>query len=810
MRDIKNLKPEELKNEIDPDLFSFKTTEEITPFTSGIIGQSRAVKAMDFGLRVKQEGYNIYMAGITGTGKTTYARTLTRRESKKHPVPPDLCYVFNFEEPEKPRALKLPAGTGIHLKKDMDNIIEELKVEIPKIFESEEYEEQKNRIMNRYQQLSNQIMEEFEIEVRDKGFILQQTVQGPLTVPIDEDGNPITQEDYQSLPEDKRKEIREKNQEIQNKMDAIMKKIRGLKTEAQEELENLEKSMVLSVVKPIINHLKEEYRFCQDILDYLDDVKNDIAKNLGMFKGDNKNKEAKKASLPFTMETGDDDFFVRYKVNLLVNNRDTEGAPVIVETNPTYYNLFGKIEGRSQFGTVTTDFTMIKGGAIHKANGGYLILKAKDILRNPYAWETLKRTLINQRIVVENIGEQYRTVPVLTLKPEPFDIKLKVIMIGNPMIYQLLYNHDEEFQKLFKIRAHFDVEMEKNNENIEKFASFIASVSNREGIKHFTAGAVAEVISYSSRLAGKKDKLSTRFNQIIEILYEASTWAELDNSSYVEASHVIKAVEEKERRANLVEEKMQEMIEKEQILLDVTGEKVGQINGLSVIQTGGYSFGRPSRITARTFMGRKGVINIEREAKMSGKIHNKGVLILSGFLGGKYARERPLTLSASLAFEQSYSGVDGDSATCAELIALLSALTGLPVKQNLAITGSLNQKGMVQPVGGINQKIEGFYKVCEAKGLTGKQGVIIPEQNTDNLMLKEDVIATVKRGEFHIYSIKEIDEAIELMFGLSAEEVHTKVEESLDKINEKAREFNREFKEGRKKEELAKIIIKYY
>lgn len=308
----------------------------------------------------------------------------------------------------------------------------------------------------------------------------------------------------------------------------------------------------------------------------------------------------------------------------------------------------------------------------------------------------------------------------------------------------------------------------------------------------------------------KKDKLSTRFNQIIEILYEASTWAELDNSSYVEASHVIKAVEEKERRANLVEEKMQEMIEKEQILLDVTGEKVGQINGLSVIQTGGYSFGRPSRITARTFMGRKGVINIEREAKMSGKIHNKGVLILSGFLGGKYARERPLTLSASLAFEQSYSGVDGDSATCAELIALLSALTGLPVKQNLAITGSLNQKGMVQPVGGINQKIEGFYKVCEAKGLTGKQGVIIPEQNTDNLMLKEDVIATVKRGEFHIYSIKEIDEAIELMFGLSAEEVHTKVEESLDKINEKAREFNREFKEGRKKEELAKIIIKYY
>ena len=776
---VKALKAEKLSSNCSSDIFDFETTEEIKPFDEGIIGQERAVKAVDLAMRVEQQGYNIFMSGMTGTGRTTYAKSVAEKEAKKCDPPKDLCYVFNFRTPEKPRALILPAGTGMHLKADMDNFISDLKDEIPQVFAGEEYEETKNEIMNNYQQKSNKLMENFENKIRKRGFVLKNTTQGPVPVPLDEEGEPIKQEDFQKMEGEKKQTIRKESQQIQKELEQVMKKIRKLKATAQKKLKEQEKKIALSVIQPTIAGLESKYEDCSQIINYLEQVQEDIIDNLGQFKKSD-DKKSKKIPIPFMKNKDDEDFFVRYQVNLLVDNQDTEGAPVVYESNPTYYNLFGKIEGESKFGTVTTNFTMIKGGAVHRANGGYLILNVRDVLTKPFSWETLKRTLINQEIIVENIGEQYRTIPIKTLKPEAVEIDIKVILIGNPLIYQFLYNYDEEFKKLFKVRADFDVEMERSPENMKKFAAFISCISERENIRHFSDGAVGKIIEYSSRLTGEKDKLSTRFNELIEVLYEADSWASVDDYDFVKKEHITKAIEEKEARLSLPEEKIQEMITKGHILVELEGKEKGQVNGLSVYQTGQYSFGRPSRITARTYPGREGVVNIEREVDMSGKIHNKGVMILSGYLGGKYAQNRPLSLSASLAFEQNYGGIDGDSASCAELIALLSALSGIPVKQGIAITGSMNQRGKVQPIGGVNQKIEGFYKVCKLKGLTGNQGVVIPQQNVDNLMLKEEVREVVQKGEFGIYPVKTVDEAFELMMGKPAKEVHKSVEKALD------------------------------
>lgn len=789
MKNDRRLTAIQLKSDCKPKKFDFETTDELEPITDELIGQNRAVKAMDLGLKVKQEGYNIFISGIPGTGKTTYAKTLAREESEDAEVPDDICYVYNFSDSEKPRALSLPAGQGVNLQEDMDKVIEELKTEIPQVFAGEEYKKEKNQIMNDYRQKSNQIMEDFEKDVKERGFTLQNTGDNLVPVPLNEEGEPIEQNEFQQLDEEKRSKLREKSQQIQDEMEQVMRKINNLKSEAKKELKNKEKKISLSVIQPIIASLKDEYKDYPQVIEYLKEVQKDITENLDQFR--NKQKDNTMPTISLTqMQEEDESFFTRYKVNLLVDNSNLEGAPVVYESNPTYYNLFGKIEGKSQLGTITTDFTMIKKGAIHEANGGYLIVKAKDVLTNALAWETMKRILLNQEIVVENIGEQYRSVPITTLKPEAIPVDIKIIMIGNPYIYQLLYNYDEEFKKLFKVKAAFDVEMERSEENMEKFASFISSISDREDIRHFTAGAVSRIIEYSSRLTGDKEKLSTQFNEILELLFEANAWAEMENDDeYINSNDVIKAIEEKEYRYNLIEDKIQEMIDRGHILVDVKGKEVGQINGLSVYQTGQYSFGRPTKITARTFLGQKGVVNIEREVEMSGKIHNKGVMILSGFLGGKYAQKQPLSLSASLTFEQNYGGIDGDSASCAELIGLLSAISGLSIRQDLAITGSMNQKGMVQPIGGVNEKIEGFYKVCKLKGLTGSQGVVIPKQNEDNLMLKPEIVEAVSNGDFSIYSVEEIDEAIEIMMETEAEEVHSKVEENLKQLADKAAEF---------------------
>lgn len=780
------LSGDDLRCDCLPNTFSFSSTAEISGLEEGIIGQARAVKAVDFGFEIEREGYNIYMAGIPGTGKKTYARKVANKQSAELPTPGDMLYVFNFSNPETPKAIKMPAGRGKHLRDEMEGVIEELKEEIPKLFEGEEYEEKRNEIMAEYQEKSSQLMDDFDQEIREEGFMIQNTDRGPVPVPLDKEGNPLKQDEFKELPDEERQRLREKSQDIKNRLDKQLRQIRDLKEKAQDRMAELQEKLGLSVVQPIIDQLKHRFSDCdEEVLNYLDDVKEDIIDNLDKFTDDNGNK-----SMPLPFKTGEDEsFFVRYQVNLIVDNSKTDGGPVIFETNPTYYNLFGKIEGKSQFGTVTTDFTMIKGGALHRANGGYLIVQAKDVLTNPFSWDTLKRALLNEELKVENIGGQYRTFPISSLKPDPFEIDVKVIMIGNPFLYQLLYIYDEEFKKLFKVKADFDTEMVRNEDNMQKFASFIASVCEREEMLHFEAAAVGKIIEYSSRLAGDNTKMTTRFNEIMELLYEANTWAELDEAELVESQHVIKALRKKEERSNLNEEKIQELIDRDHLMIDVAGEVVGQINGLSVYQSGQYSFGRPSRITCQTFLGQEGVVNIEREAKMSGKIHDKGVLILSGYLGGKYAKDMPLTLSASLAFEQSYSGIDGDSASCAELLTILSSLSGLPLKQNLAITGSMNQHGKVQPIGGVNYKVEGFFQVCENRGLDGSHGVVIPQQNVENLMLKDEIVQAVEDNKFNVYPITEIDEAIELFFDRSAEEVHELVTDNLKSMAEKAREL---------------------
>ena len=759
----------------------FETTEELSAIDEEIIGQNRAADSLDFGMRVNKSGYNIFMAGESGTGKSTYAENMAEEKSSEMEQPKDILYVFNFSESDKPRVMRVPAGMGNELKSDMEKIVEELQEEIPRAFEGEEYEAEKKEILNEYQPKSNKVMQEFEASARERGFMLQNTSQGLVPVPIDEDGETISREDFQEMDEDKKEEIRNESQKIQNEISQVMREIRSIKEKAQDELAALEKKIGISVVQPIICHLQDKYEDCEEISNYLEDVQEDIVDNIDHFRGNDDEEKN-----PFLAMQKDDDgsFFTRYQINIFVNNSKTEGAPVIYEKNPTYYNLFGKIEGKSQFGTITTNFTMIRSGSLHRANGGFLIVHAKDLLTNPFCWDTLKRALINQEITVENIGEQYRSVPIITLKPEEVDLDLKIIMIGSPYIYYLLYNYDEEFAELFKIKADFDTEMERNKENIAKFADFISSVINRDNLKEFSAGAVAAMIDFSSRLTDDREKLSTKFNEIIEVLVESDVWSDSFDEDVVSASSVKKAIEEKERRSNLLEEKIQEEIDRDHLLLDVSGREIGQINGLSVYQAGNYRFGRPARITARSYLGKEGVINIEREAKMSGRIHSKGVMILTGYLGGKYAQDAPLSLTASIAFEQSYGGVDGDSATCAEVVSLLSSLADISIRQDIAITGSMNQKGVVQPIGGVNEKIEGFFKVCQAKGLTGEQGVIIPQRNLDNLMLDQEVIDAVEQDKFHLYSIEDIDQALEIMLDQEAEAVHAAVKEKLEEYAE--------------------------
>lgn len=761
---MEKLKVEKLKRYIDPAILDFETTDEV-PALEGIIGQDRAQKAMEFGVKIKQKGYNIFITGITGTGRTSFAATYIKEIAKKEKKPNDWVYVYNFEKPSQPIAIELPAGLGKEFKKDMEEFVEQLQKDIPKAFESDSYEMQKGEIVKKYQEKKNELIENLNELARNYGFVLRDTRTGLISIPVIE-GRQINQEEFQQLDEEVRKEIEKKAAEFEVKAMQVWKEIQLLDKQAREEIKKLDNDIGLFAVGHLIDELKAKYSEYESVTNYLESVKKDILENIDSFKA------IDGEASPFPFLRKEKGFLKKYMVNLFVDNSNTEGAPVVFEYNPNYNNLVGNIEYESDFGVATTDFTKIKAGALHKANGGYLILQAKDVLSYPFAWDALKRSLKTEKVIIENISSQYGFLSISSLKPEPIRLSVKVILIGTPYLYYLLYNYDEDFSKLFKVKVDFNEEMELNEENIRKLSSFIKTHCIEDNLKPFDKTAVARVIEYSTRLSEDQNKLSTRFNEIVEVLYEADAWATLEGSEVVTEEHVKKAIEEKIKRVNKLEEKMLEYFKKDIYLVEVTGERVGCVNGLAVIDLGDYEFGKPSKITVTTYPGEEGVVNIERESKMSGRIHDKGVMILTGYLGSKFAKDFPLTLSARIVFEQSYEGVEGDSASSTELYALLSSLSDVPIKQGIAVTGSVNQFGEIQPVGGVTHKIEGFYKVCKEKGLTGDQGVIIPYQNVSNLVLSDEVIEAVEKGLFHIYSVKTVEEGMEILTGRSFEEIY--------------------------------------
>ena len=805
MKENLKVPSEKLYHLCDPEVFSQPEDEDDQSSRNGIIGQERAAKAVDFGLRINRQGYNLYISGLPGVGKKTYAQAAVSDHAKDGPVPEDWIYVYNFAQPERPRAFKLPAGGGHELCLDMENLVASLKEEIPKVLGGEEYERQRTEIVKEYQTKRNDQLDELNKFAENSGFALKKTATGFMSVPVVE-GKQLSQTEYEELDPALKEKMEKKSQEVQLKALEIMPRLQSLERELKDKLVELEQEIALFAVGDVINSLKNKYAGEKEIVTYLDEVKKDALQNLDDFRDD----EDDQNPFPWLKKAGKEEGYKKYEINLFVDNRETQGAPVVVETNPTYYNLIGRVEYENKMGMVTTDFTMVKAGAMHRANGGYLILQVEDVLRNINSWEALKRVLKTREVRIENLGENYGLVAMSTLRPAPVHVDVKVILIGNPFYYQILSAYDEDFRKLFKIRADFDYEMGRSSQNVKRMAKFIKFLCQRDGLKNFTPQALARVVEYSSQLAGDQEKLTTRFNEVLEVLYEADAWAKIENNHpRVEDAHVDKAIDEKIFRSNQVEEKIQEQIERGNLLLNLEGAVVGQVNGLSVMGLGDYSFGRPSRITAATFLGRRGIINIERESRLSGRIHDKGVLILSGYLGSNYAKNLPLALTASITFEQSYGGVEGDSASSTELYAIISSLAEIPLDQGIAVTGSVNQKGEIQPVGGVTEKVEGHFAACRVFGLTGKQGVLIPARNLKSLMLKEEVVEAVENGRFNVYAADNIEEGIPLLMGMEPGErdeegnyteqsLFQRVDRRLREIAETLKKYDASAEEGQK------------
>ena len=753
---------EKLRHVMDPALLDFDTTEEVEPLV-GTTGQKRALDAIEFGLNIKAYGYNLFVSGQSGTGRNTTISAFVEKLAKTEKVPPDWCYVQNFADPYRPSAISLPPGRGTELAKDMDELIEDAKREIPKAFENENYEQRKRDILKDLQARREAISNELQERARKEGLAIEATPVGIITVPII-DGKPMGREEFEALPEAVKRDIVERSEKLEEELREALALARKLEKDVNERIRELDKEVALFAVGHLLEALRDKYKPFPKVLGYLAGVQQDIIEQIDDFRG----VEKEAATIPGLERIGREPIFDRYKVNVIVNNRDTQGAPVIFENSPTYYNLFGRIDYKARLGAVYTDFNMIKSGDIHRANGGYLILQARDILLGLLTWDTLKRALRSREARIENIGEQFSALPSATLRPEPIPIDVKVVMVGQPIIYQLLYAYEEDFRRLFKIKVDFDTEMDRSPENIHNYGAFISARCRETGLMHFDRTGVAKVIEYGSRVLEHQDKLSTRFLEIADVVTEASYIATRDHNKHVAAKHVQEAIERKEYRSKLIEDKIDDLIAEGTLLLSTEGSVVGQANGLYVISLGDYYFGKPTRITARTSLGTAGVVNIERETKLSGRIHSKGFLILGSFLAQRFAQDKPLALAATLTFEQTYDEVEGDSASSTELYCLLSSLSGLPLKQNLAVTGSVNQRGEIQPVGGVTKKIEGFFETCKIKGLTGDQGVVFPETNIKNLMLKEEVVQAVKDGKFHVYAVKTIDEGIELLTGVPA------------------------------------------
>ncbi len=774
----------ELRKKFDPASLGIKDTSNLERL-KGIIGQKRAVHALQFGLKIQSVGFNIFVAGPPGIGKMSSVKSFLEEVARGKEAPPDWCYVNNFDNPYSPNAIQLPAGRGVEFKRDMDALFEHVQKDLPKIFESDEYTVHREEILNELARQKETISQKVSQMASYEGFTIQPTPMGIVIIPVKE-GRLVSDEEFQSLPESKRQEIQEKRSRLQGEVKDAMKNIRKLERNARERVKELDQQIALHSVGEIVDDLVEKYGLFPKIVKFLHEVQEDILKNIDTFKSPQQQKGTTPSSFTdFQLQMTQDTIWKKYQVNVLIDNSRQKGAPVILELNPTYNNLIGRIEKEIILGAMTTDFTMIKPGSLLRANGGFLIIPVEDVLRNIYSWEALKRALCSCEIQIEELGERLGFMTTKSIRPQAIPIDVKVVLIGKPLFYHVLYLYDHDFAELFKVKADFDTRMDMTRENIDNFMSFISTFCDKEKIRHFDNEATARIMEYSCRLAENKEKLSTEFGHLADIMREANFWAVQDGESFVRSRHVRKALDEKVYRSNLIEEQIREFIDSGIILIDTAGEKVGQVNGLSIINLGDYQFGRPSRITATVGPGQSGIIDIEREVKLSGPIHSKGVLIVSGYLTNRYMQGKPSTLTARLVFEQSYEGIEGDSASAAELYALLSALANVPIKQGIAVTGSVNQLGQVQAVGGINQKIEGYYDVCKVRGLTGDQGVIIPKSNVQNLMLREDVLDAVSAKKFTIWAVDTIDKGIELLTGIAAGEKREDGTFPPDTINEK-------------------------
>jgi len=758
MKKAHELDSGDLRYFCDPKIFKFNSTADIDPLDE-VIGQKRAVQAIEFGLNMKNPEYNIFVTGIEGTGKSTITTDITRKHAGTLPTPQDCCMVNNFQDPYRPKPLVIPAGKGSILSRQMDRLIQSLKNKLPKAFEDMSYQKKIGIVQDTYQKKETEHFLKLDQTAKKINLTIKKTDSGLQTIPL-KNGKPLTQEAFLKLPKKTQEQIETAVQAFQGEIETALREVSKIRQEQMKAVEALMTEIALSVVSEQMKFIMETYDACPEIKAYLEDVRENIVGNVNDFLPSRE--PADKAKTFMFPEAAS--AFHRYKVNVLVDRKGTLGAPVIFEPNPTYQNVFGHIEKKTHMGGMTTDFTMVKAGSLVQADGGFLIMEIESLLMYPVVWESLKRALRNKSILIEDMpgGQGFAAS---SLRPQPIPTDVKVLLLGGYEPFQTLQNYDPKFNKIFKVRADFDYEVERTDKTIQQYAQFVARVCQAETLLPFSPNGVASLVEFGEKYTSNKNKLSLRFGAIVGIVKEADYWARRENAMLVSEKHVIKAFNEHRFRYNLYEEKIHESYSDGTVLIDVEGAVVGQVNGLAVHQIGDISFGRPSRITVETFMGKKGLVNIEREANLSGSAHDKGVLTLSGYLGRTFAQNQPLNLSISLTFEQNYHEVDGDSASSTELYAILSSLSGCRIDQGLAVTGSVNQKGKVQAIGGVNQKIEGFYDVCKTKGLTGHQGVLIPVANVKNLMLKKEVVDAVEKGDFHIYNVATIEEGIQILTG---------------------------------------------
>lgn len=763
MKNKNELSYKDLKLTCDSKIFDFTTTDELETISTGI-GQDRGIKALEFGLNVDSNGYNLYVEGPYGVGKTSYTKNALETISKKKKVPNDWCYIYNFDNPNEPLAVSLPAGKGKEFESDMNIFINDIKVDIKNTFNNEDFEKEKNLIKQEFQNKRELLLQELNKKSAEYGFQVKSAQNGIYMMPVI-DGKPIVEEEFNKLDEKIRKEFEDKSSIVQEHIMQAIGEIKSIEKESNKRVEEWQSNIALLTINTHLNTIKNKYKKEKRIVKFLDDIKTDILKNISCFIVDdtNKTQTPQQMSRPELQKP-----WLNYRINLFVDNSKLEGAPVIADTNYSYHNIFGKLEYENYYGALKTDFTMLKPGLLHIANGGYLIFQANDLLTNSLCYDTLKKVLRSKELGIENTADPRSSMVMISLKPEPIPLYLKVILIGDENIYQTLLAMDPDFRKLFKMKVEFADDAPMNKDNANKLARFVKGYCEHEHLPPLDNTAMAKIVEYASKLADDQTKLSTRFTDLSQIVAEAATWAKLSRAKIITGEFITKALTEKTNRVRKYDDKYVEMIKEHTLLIDTTGEKVGQINGLTIMNVGDYTFGKPVKITANTYTGKNGVINIEREVELSGSTHSKGILILSAYIGEMFAQDIPLSLTASICFEQLYNGVDGDSASSTELYAILSSLSGIPINQSLAVTGSVNQKGEIQPIGGANDKIEGFYQICKMRGLDGSHGVIIPKQNVHNLNLSTEVVDSVKNGLFHIYAISTIEEGIEILTGVPA------------------------------------------